>query len=137
MRSVTHQRRTSGAFIHTEVLASIGLTIILAGVLSVGILHYAAVRRENDVRRTLQLMAAAELDCIRAGIRPVPQGQPDHSPISQPGIVVVTATAAPGNGPWAGLTHVRVVASQRVSSARVIAVELAAFVARRTAEEPP
>jgi hypothetical protein len=120
---------TVRGFIHLEMLASIGLTIVLVALFAVATLQYAAVRRENDTRRLLQLAAMAELDRIRAGIHPVPVGEPEQPPASQPGEIVVRATATAGEGAWRGLTCVRVVASKHMAGARIVAVELRAFVA--------
>ncbi len=116
-------------FIHLEVLASLGLTIILAALFAVATLQYAAARRENDTRRLLQLAAMAELDRIRAGIHPVPIGEPERGPASQPGEIVIRTTTTAGAGAWRGLTCVRVVASKHMAGVRTMEVELTAFVA--------
>jgi type II secretory pathway pseudopilin PulG len=117
------------AMIQLEVIASLGLTIVLAALITVSVVQYARVRRETDTRRLLQLAAAAEIDRIRAGVHPLPSGAPGSPSLAEnPGEIVVRATATPGTGLWQGLTRVRVVASKRMSGSRTMVVELAAFV---------
>jgi len=120
------RRRASVEF---EVIASLALAITLAIVFVVAVLQYAQVRRETDTRRLLELAAAAELDCIRAGLHPLPAEDAGPPPPPVPGRVVVHATASPGTGVWQGLTQVRVTARQPISARRTITVELAAYVA--------
>jgi type II secretory pathway pseudopilin PulG len=124
------RRRRRCGFLSLEVLASIGLTVVLATLFASAVLQYAAARRETDTRRLLQLAAAAELDRIRAGLRPIPFGETSQSPASQPGEVRIWSTAVEGKSEWQGLTRVRVVASKRINSRRTIQVELVTFVDR-------
>ncbi len=117
------------ALIQFEVLASITLTIVLAALLSVATLQYAAVRRESDARRTLQFAAAAELDQIRAGLHKVSIGQPARPAASQPGEIALSTTALAGEGSWRGLARVHVVATRQISFRRTARVELTAYMA--------
>ncbi len=112
-----------------EVIASIVLTVTLAILFAVAVLQYANLRRETDTRRAVELAAAAELDCIRAGLHAVPFGATGAPPELVPGRTVVQATATAGTGRWAGLALVRVTARQQISARRTITVELAAYVA--------
>jgi hypothetical protein len=120
-------RRCRG-FIQMEIIASVALTLALAGLLAVTILQYAAARRESDARRLLQATAAAELDRIRAGITAVPRGAPETPPATQPGEIVLNTTATAGTGPWQGMTCVRIVASKRIGLKRTVTVELATYI---------
>jgi hypothetical protein len=110
--------------IHLEVLASLSLTVVLATLLTVATLQYSAVRCECDLRRQLQLAAAAELDRCRAGLPPTTAPAPAGA--LNPLQLETTQTA--GVGDWAGLTRVTVVARQRVSAQRVLSVTLIGYV---------
>lgn len=119
------RRRRRGIIFVTEVLGSITLTLALVAILAGATLHYSAVRRETDARRELLLAATAELDRIRAGLQPLPRGEPEARPVSPKASLLVEA--APGTGPWAGLVRVHVTARQRVTASRVVQVELSAY----------
>lgn len=116
------------AFLTLEVLGSLGFVIALAALLSVVTLQYAAARRENDARRMLRQVAAGELERMRAGLAPVAAS--DRTlPTTQPAATRLTITTRPGEGPWRGLTEVRIVASRAITGTRTVRVELAAYLA--------
>lgn len=115
-------------FITTEVLIAIGLTAVLALLITAAVLQYSAARRENDTRHMLRLAAATELARIRAGLTN-PASFDSDSPTAQSDETQIAVTTTPGEGLWQGLTRVRVVASQMVLGARRIEVELVAYVA--------
>ena len=121
-------RRRLRSFLTTEVLVSIGLTTALAVLVLVAVLQYAGARRDNDTRRLLRLAVATELERMRAGLSPITDF--DRTvPTSQPAPVRIMATTTPGEGPWRGLTRVRMVARQNLSDKHEIVVELATYLA--------
>ena len=65
-RPASRSRRRSSLAL--ELIVALGLTAALAGMLVAATSEYAAVRREYDLRRVLRVVAAAELDRVRAGI---------------------------------------------------------------------
>jgi hypothetical protein len=114
--------------VHLEVIFSIGLTLTLLALFAAALLSYAAARKENDLRRTLQLAASAELDRVRAGLRPLPALDTQPQLATEPGQTLVSLGATAGTGTWAGLTHVRVLASKYVGAERVVRVELQTYI---------
>jgi hypothetical protein len=121
--------RALRGLVHLEVIVSLGLALTLIALFAAAILSYAAARREGDLRRTLQLAASAELDRVRAGLRPVPAAGTPAESATEPGPLLVSLGAEDGTGVWAGLRQVRAVASKRVGPDRVVRVELQAYVA--------
>jgi len=123
-------RRPPRAFVLTEVVLAVGLTIGLAALLATAGVQYGSARREADARRLLRLAAAAELDRVRAGLARVDPGSgADQPPTTRPDGVVLTTSATPGAGAWNGLTLVRVTARKEVSNARKLEVVVAAYLA--------
>lgn len=134
-RTTAVPRGRPRSFLVVEVLAALGLTLVLVVLFAVATQQYAAARRENDTRRLLRLAAEVELERVRAGLSRAPSGADSRPSTWQPGQIVVTTTTTPGQDIWRGLTRVRVVASKRASARRVIEVELVAYVA--TGETQP
>jgi hypothetical protein len=124
----------SRAFLATEAVMAIGLTVALAGLFAAATVHYATARREADTRRLLRLAAAGELERLRAGL-PRAAALADAPPSSAPGGIALTTTVQPGEGVWRGLTRVRVVARKQMSGERRIEVEVVGYVAGM--EGPP
>ena len=128
MQPIPTARRSARCFLTAEVLAAMSLTAGLVLLTSVATIRYVSARREADTRRELRSIAAAELQRLRAGLLAL---EPSERvlPTDRPSAVRVTVTTKLGEGPWNGLTHVRVRASRAISDRRTIEVELAAYVA--------
>ncbi|MEW6251185.1 MAG: hypothetical protein AB1716_11095 [Planctomycetota bacterium] len=116
------------AIIHLEALASVGLTAILLAVFAAAVVQYAGVRREVDARRELVFAATAELDRIRAGLVTPEPATAQPASAAQPGEVVLSTTYSPGEGPWAGLTRVCIVATRQMGARRELRVEVRGYV---------
>jgi len=120
-----HNRRS---FLVMEVIAAVGLTVVLLSVFTAAYWHLANARHEHDARRQLRLAADAELLRLRA----VGLGVDSEAPSSRPaapdqGEVALQTTVRPGEGIWIGLNHVTVVA-RRQGSGRGLRFELSAYI---------
>lgn len=129
-------RDTRRGLVYVESILSIGLTVALVVVFTAALVQYSKMRRETDARRACVLAANAEIDRIRAGLRPLDVGA-EAAPLLLPGRVAVQVSAEPGAGVWSGLTQVRVRARQQVSVDRIVSVELAAYVQQTAPEGRP
>jgi hypothetical protein len=132
-----HGARRHG-YVLAETTVAIGVTIVIAVLFSAAVVQYARARRDGDTRRILRLAAATELERVRAGLpglasRPAVPAQAGRvnpqGAAAGPGEIGLETTVQPGEGPWAGMQQVRVVASRQMPGGRVLRVELAAYVA--------
>lgn len=123
------RKRPRRGFLVTELVIGIALTIVLLAVFAASTLHYAAARKQNDVRRTLRMAAAAELERIRAGIVEIVPGEVTGTSAATPGEIGLVTTTTTGQGDWSGLTRVQVVASKRMVGGRLLKVALVTYVA--------
>lgn len=125
-----HRARLQRGFLVTELVIAIALTVVLLAAFAASTVHYAAARRQNDTRRTLRMAAAAELERVRAGITEIVLGEATGTPAAVPGEIGLVTTATPGEGDWAGLTRVEVVASKRMAGEKLLKVTLITYVAQ-------
>ncbi len=127
MLKLKHSTRPAArrrGFLAVEAIAAIGLTVALAGLLTLAVANYGATRRETDTRRLLRLTAATELTRMQAGLTPLENAAAQERPDG----TRLTITTTPGSGTWSGLMRVRVVASKVVSGTRRIEVEVSGYV---------
>jgi hypothetical protein len=118
--------RNRRSFLTLDVIAAVGLTLLLLVVFTAAYWQFANVRHERDAREALRLAAEAELLRLRAAgpdaLNAAPQSQP-----AQPsaGGIALRTIVEPAEGPWTGMTRVTVIASKLVS-ARWVPFELSA-----------
>lgn len=128
-RRVWHARRRVGrGFVIVEFLGFLALTLALLVLLTLLIVQYAQVRRELDTRRQLYLAAETALQRMRAGISSVDSEPAAEETPLRAGQTEVQITTTPGKEAWADMTHVQVVARKRISSRRIVEVELSGYV---------
>ncbi|HEY3242992.1 MAG TPA: hypothetical protein VGM03_06530 [Phycisphaerae bacterium] len=120
----TWLRTRRRAFFTLDIIAAIGLGMVLMLAFSLGVRYFAQISDECDTRRVLRLAAEHELDRLRAGI-----SEPD-SVIQRDGCQL-EVSRAPGVDVWSGLEHVRVVARKPARKGRWVGVELSAYLEPR------
>jgi hypothetical protein len=127
---LTPARSTCRGFLGLDAVLAVGLAMLLFVAVTAAYRYYANAEARSDARTELRLAAEAELLRIQAsGLAP------DEEAASQPGSftdsdIVLRIFTRPGEGIWAGLTHVTVVAGRRVPGGWT-QVELTAYALRR------
>jgi hypothetical protein len=109
-----------------DAAAAAGLTLVVLVVFVVAVQQFSNSRRDGDCRRMARMAAEAELERLRTvGVDSA--GQPRlPAPEHANGVTIESRTAA-GEGPWAGMMMVTLVA-RKVGPGYKAEVELAAFI---------
>ena len=128
---MTRRRSEVRGFMSLDVTVSIALTALLALAFTAAFRQCARAQRLADSEMDLRIAAEAELTRLcAAGVGSLP-GVTSSPPA---GDIELETTMRPGAGVWRGLTHVTVVARQRVE-AGWLRVQLSAYIP--TAEAQP
>jgi hypothetical protein len=118
--------RNRRSFLTLDVIAAVGLTLLLLVVFTAAYWQFANVRHERDAREALRLAAETELLRLRAAgpdaLNAARQSQPVHHSV---GGIALRTIVEPAEVPWTGMTRVTVIASKLVS-ARSVQFELSA-----------
>jgi hypothetical protein len=121
----------SRGFIMLDAIASLALAALLVIAMATSVGQFNEAARESDTRRMLRLAAEAELNRVRAGLPAAATSAPAEPATDN---LTIAATSAPGHDAWSGFTLVRVIARRPMQGARVMQVELSAYLP--TAELP-
>ncbi len=119
-------------FLSAEIVAALGLTVILLTLTAVSTLQYVKARHEADLRRTLRLTAVAELERLRAGAADLPGPDGRTTEMLPPG-TRLTVRSEPGQGAWSDFVCVHVSATRTRAGGRPIAVGVSAYLPARGA----
>lgn len=123
------QRRKRRGFMTLDLLAAVGLMLVVFILFMTATHHYAAARRETDARRMLLLVADAELNRLRAG------ADDSAQPFRPAGVSVETATR-PGQQAWQGLTLVTVTARTQILGGKWVSHSVAGYMRPRPDRQP-
>ena len=120
MSRTTQQQR---GVIILELLASLGLMGLLAGVLGLMVVSYQRADDYYMTQRGLQLAVEGQMEAFRAG-QPLPD---TGSTIAVSGKVTVTIEHRPGVGEWNGLVLVEIHATIASRPSRSVTARLRAY----------
>ena len=108
------------SFVMMDAIAALGLTAFGLLIATTGARHYVFARLDSDARRLVRLEAGPARGRVRAGL---PQRDASRIPHG----VELEVQRSPGDGPWTGLTLVRVKTAKQMLGGRWIRAELSAY----------
>ena len=117
------------SFLTIDVVAAIGIIMVMATLFSIGVRQYSRTRHEIDACRAARAAADLELHRLRAGLARFPDDSGEARRVSDD--LELQTDVRPGTGVWRDFDRVTVVARKRSRSGHWARAELSGYFLRK------